>query len=214
VWHEAAGTALFKPLHASKETDLIWIGNWGDDERTAELFTYLIGPVERLGLHARVHGVRYPEDAKAALAARGILYRGWLPNHKVPQAFAAARATVHVPRGPYVTALPGIPTIRMFEALACGIPIVSAPWSDVEGLFPADSYLRVTSEDQMCAALRRVLADEAFASELARKGLRAIHERHTCAHRVAELVDIVEELQGPRARRVRAMQTGQQVLAS
>ena len=43
--------------------------------------------------------------------------------------------TVHVPRRPYVDALPGIPTIRVFEALACGIPLVSAPWRDEEGLF-------------------------------------------------------------------------------
>ena len=33
------------------------------------------------------------------------------------------KATVHVPRRPYVKALPGIPTIRVFEALACGIPL-------------------------------------------------------------------------------------------
>ena len=31
--------------------------------------------------------------------------------------------------------LPGIPTIRPFEALACGIPLVSAPWHDAEHLF-------------------------------------------------------------------------------
>ena len=40
-------------------------------------------------------------------------------------AFAGARATVHVPRRPYVRACPGIPTIRVFEAMACGIPLVS-----------------------------------------------------------------------------------------
>ena len=39
--------------------------------------------------------------------------------------FARYRVTVHVPRRPYVAALPGIPTIRPFEALACGIPLVS-----------------------------------------------------------------------------------------
>ena len=49
---------------------------------------------------------------------------------------------MHVPRGPYAEALPGIPTIRVFEALACGIPLVSAPWDDCEGLFqPGRDYL-------------------------------------------------------------------------
>ena len=52
-----------------------------------------------------------------------------------PEVFARFRVTVHVPRRPYVEALPGIPTIRAFEALACGIPLVCAPWDDAEGLF-------------------------------------------------------------------------------
>ncbi len=60
----------------------------------------------------------------------------------MPRAFARFRVTVHVPRRPYVLALPGIPTIRPFEALACGIPLISAPWDDAEGLFtPGEDFL-------------------------------------------------------------------------
>jgi hypothetical protein len=62
------------------------------------------------------------------LAATARAYRGWLPNARAPEVFARHLATVHVPRRFYVTMLPGIPTIRVFEALACGIPLVSAPW--------------------------------------------------------------------------------------
>ncbi|TIV05438.1 MAG: glycosyltransferase, partial [Mesorhizobium sp.] len=82
-----------------------------------------------------VHGVRYPPDALTALADTGLRYEGWIANADVPKAFARHRITMHIPRRPYRESLPGIPTIRMFEALACGIPLVSAPWSDVEGLF-------------------------------------------------------------------------------
>jgi spore maturation protein CgeB len=49
--------------------------------------------------------------------------------------FSRYRVTVHVPRRPYAEALPGIPTIRPFEAMACGIPLISAPWQDTEKLF-------------------------------------------------------------------------------
>ena len=92
----------------------------------------------------------------AGCAAAGIEYRGWLPNHRVPQAFAGARVTVHVPRRPYAQALPGIPTIRVFEALACGIPLVSAPWDDVEGLFtPGEDFLWRADGAAMRAALAR-----------------------------------------------------------
>jgi spore maturation protein CgeB len=51
TWHEAADTALFRPAQsAQKDTDLIWIGNWGDDERGRELETYLINPVARASM--------------------------------------------------------------------------------------------------------------------------------------------------------------------
>jgi spore maturation protein CgeB len=96
-----------------------------------------------------------------------------------------------VPRGPYAQTLPGIPTIRIFEALACGIPLLSAPWSDCEQLFPADAFVSVARGDDMQAALQRILRDGAFANELAARGLQAINERHTCAHRARELLGIV-----------------------
>src|SRR5207248_6767087 len=102
TWHEAADTRVFRPLpdHA-RDADLVWIGNWGDDERTEELREFLIEPVKALKLKARVYGVRYPQHALDELDAAGIEYGGWLPNYSVPEVFAGRRVTVHVPRRPY-----------------------------------------------------------------------------------------------------------------
>ena len=176
--------------------DLVWIGNWGDDERTAELYEFLIEPVQELALKARVHGVRYPEKAIASLATAGIKYAGWLPNYEVPQVFSRFKLTVHVPRRPYVKALPGIPTIRIFEALACGIPLVSAPWDDVEGLFiPGKDFLIAHTGEEMKRQLQSLLQDEEKRKELAQHGRQTILTRHTCAHRVDELLKIYTELE-------------------
>ncbi len=143
TWHEAADTALFRPLaDRPRRGDVVWIGNWGDDERAAELQEFLLDPVRVLGLSARIYGVRYPQTALAAVRRAGFGYGGWLPNYQVPEVFASYRATIHVPRRPYVESLPGIPTIRVFEALACGIPLLCSPWEDAEGLFrPGTDYL-------------------------------------------------------------------------
>lgn len=196
TWHEAADTRVFRPIEGvARRGDLVWIGNWGDGERTKELHEMLLGPIHRLGLVAVVHGVRYPKEALLAVRRAGARYAGWRPNHRVPRTFAAFGATVHVPRRPYVEALPGIPTIRPFEALACGIPLVSAPWDDVEGLFsPGDDFLVARTGTEMANLLDDVLHDPDLASSLRRRGLATIRSRHTCAHRVDELLEVCEEL--------------------
>ncbi|ALA19199.1 MULTISPECIES: glycosyltransferase [unclassified Chelatococcus] len=192
TWHEAADTRLFRPLEEERRGDLVWIGNWGDGERSAELAAMLIEPARRLGLAGEVRGVRYPPEALEQLATTGLKYRGWIANADVPIAFARHRVTVHVPRRPYVEALPGIPTIRVFEALACGIPLVSAPWSDSEGLFrPGEDFLVASDGEAMARMLRDVLHDPALAASLAASGLRTILARHTCAHRVDELLGLI-----------------------
>ena len=197
TWHEAADTELYRPMpEVHKECDIVWIGNWGDDERTRELSEFLIRPLAELKLSGRIYGVRYPESALQAIKASGISYGGWLPNHRAPLAFAQARATVHVPRGPYARQLPGIPTIRVFEALACGIPLVSAPWSDDEGLFPAGCYLRAGSGKAMKAALSALFSDPELAASISRAGVNAVLARHTCRHRAQELVAIADGISG------------------
>jgi spore maturation protein CgeB len=196
AWHEAADTNVFYPRHADQTAgDLVWIGNWGDEERSAELAEFLLTPVRTLRLSARVYGVRYPVEARAALADANILYHGWLPNYRVPEVFAEFKVTVHVPRRPYTLALPGIPTIRPFEALACGIPLVTAPWQDAEGLFrPGQDYLLANSGTEMTRHLEALMRDPARRRALAASGLETIRARHTCAHRAEELLGIAHSL--------------------
>ena len=192
TWHEAADVRVFHPLpEISRTLDLVWIGNWGDDERSAELQEFLIKPVADLRLNAEVYGVRYPDHAIEALERAGIRYRGWLPNYKVPEVFATARVTLHIPRRPYVKELPGIPTIRPFEALACGIPLICSPWDDAEKLFTRGrDFLVADDGNEMKHLLQKILREPSFAEELAANGLATIKQRHTCAHRVDELLGV------------------------
>jgi spore maturation protein CgeB len=195
TWHEAADETLFRQRpEITKSGDLIWIGNWGDDERSQEIMEYLVRPSETLELETSVRGVRYPQHALDALAAAGIDYGGWIANAEVPTAFARHRVTMHIPRRPYVESLPGIPTIRVFEALACGIPLISAPWDDAENLFrPGKDYLVAHGGDEMIRLLKQVLADSELSAELVSSGLETIRARHTCRHRVDELLSILSQ---------------------
>ncbi len=193
VWHEAADASVFRPLPSPhhKDLDLVWIGNWGDEERTAELAEFLIEPVRELGLRAEIYGVRYPASAQRQLADAGIAYKGWLPNFRAPELFARARMTVHVPRRPYTQRLKGIPTIRPFEAMASGVPLISAPWQDSEHLFrPGRDYLVARDGKEMRKSMETILMNRGVTDALLRHGLQTIRRRHTCAHRVNQLLTI------------------------
>lgn len=199
TWHEAADIRRFHPPEVEGAREgLVWVGNWGDGERTEELESYLFQPAQAAGMGLDIYGVRYPQSARDTLARYGASYHGWAPNAAAPALFAKALATVHVPRRYYATILPGIPTIRVFEALACGIPLVSAPWDDSEGLFRQNKdFLMVRSGSEMTRALRSMREDSELRAALVASGLETILARHTCAHRVDELLAIVASLQTP-----------------
>ncbi len=196
TFHEAADIDAFKPLERSKEIDIVWIGNWGDEERSTELHEFLIRPTALLkGRRVVAHGVRYPEVARQKLHSAGVEYRGYLANLVSPEVYARSAVTVHIPRRHYANGLAGIPTIRVFEALACGIPLVCSPWSDDEHLFhPGEDYLIANDGNQMVELMESLLNDHQARRQLGEQGRRTIHARHTCAHRAQELISICEEI--------------------
>jgi spore maturation protein CgeB len=204
VWHEAADTRRFHPPAVEGlRQGLVWIGNWGDGERSEEIVDYLLKPARNAGLPLDIYGVRYPDAARQRLQQFDAGYHGWLANAAAPQVFAKHLATVHVPRRFYTEVLPGIPTIRVFEALACGIPLLSAPWDDCEHLFRVgQDFLMVRHGAEMAEAMRDLKHDPELRETLARNGLETILKRHTCAHRVDELLSIVERMRSPALERV------------
>ena len=129
------------------------------------------------------------------LKSAGIEYRGYLPNLKGPAVYSQSQLTLHVPRRQYSNGLSGIPTIRVFESLACGVPLVCSPWEDVEGLFrTGQDYITVPDGRAMVAEIEHLLRDDLARRQLGECGLQTIRQRHTCAHRAAQLTEICEEL--------------------
>jgi hypothetical protein len=92
-------------------------------------------PARTTGVALDIYGVRYPGRAQATLSPYGVALPRLARPIRMRRGSSRAAMTVHVPRRFYTRSLPGIPTIRVFEALACGIPLLSAPWSDSEDLF-------------------------------------------------------------------------------
>ena len=190
-FHEAADETVFRPLAPAAEprAEVVWIGNWGDEERTRQIREFLLLPASHLPQYRFLaHGVRYPDWARGEMDRSGIRYAGYLPNLRAVEVYGAACASVHIPRQTYANGLSGIPTIRVFEALACGIALVSSPWEDREGLFQAGrDYWMARDGAEMTAMLAELLRDDRCRVELARQGRETVLQRHTCRHRAQQL---------------------------
>ncbi len=197
VWtlHEAADTSVFYPRDEAKNYDVVWIGNWGDDERSREIREFLVYPAAELAARRfAIYGVRYPQSGLDELSSAGVAFQGYLPNLDAPAAYGAARVTLHIPRQHYAGAMVGIPTIRVFEALASGIPLISAPWKDAEALFKPGDFLFARSSSEMTDLIEHLLTHPTAAQQQAARGLATVLARHTCAHRAVELTQICEEV--------------------
>ena len=193
TWHEAADTRVFKPVPgAAINGDLVWVGNWRDGERAAELQEFLVEPVRALGLRARVYGAGYTQPAVDALAAAGIEYGGWVPSFDLPALLARFKLVAHIPSREQGRAAPGLPTGRPFQALACARPLVCAAWPDSDGLFqPGVDYALARDGDEMTGWLKVLLDKPDMADWMARHGHSTVLRRHTVAHRVDELLSLL-----------------------
>ncbi len=195
TFHEGADVDHFFPRTGTRKTDLVWIGNWGDEERTMELAEFLVGPAGALpDLKVKAYGVRYPAEAVDWMLDAGVDFEGYLPNLNAPQVYAESALALHLPRKQYTNGLAGVPAPRLFEALACGATLISAPWDDLEGLFRAEDFVRVDSAEQMQAEITRLLDDETARRQIAANGLETIRARHTCRHRAEQLTEICHEV--------------------
>ncbi|MGH9488180.1 MAG: CgeB family protein [Terriglobales bacterium] len=194
--HEAADLLQFHPGAAVAGADgVVWIGNWGDGERDAALEEFLLQPVENAAARLQTYGVRYPERALARLRQLQAGYGGYLPNLEAPAAYGRAAVTVHVPRGPYAGGLAGIPTIRMFEAMACGCALLSAPWTDSEGLFAeGEDYWKAQNGREMTWLLVQLLRDGKQRKRLGTHAAASIAARHSCEQRAESLEAICRDL--------------------
>jgi spore maturation protein CgeB len=198
VWtlHEAADTSVCRPfVNVPEQQDVVWVGNWGDDERSEEIRSFLLEPAAAMAERSfTIYGVRYPQEAQEALRDAGVRYGGYLANLNAPAVYASSQLTVHVPRQQYAREMVGIPTIRVFEALACGVPLISAPWQDAEGLFREGDMLFVKTGEEMQRAIKRLLERPGEAKAQAERGMETVQGRHTCRHRAEELTEIIEEV--------------------
>lgn len=178
------------PAVENYRADLSYLGAYAED-RQAALNTLLIETARRLsGRRFVIGGSLYPETFPWA---ENIHFAGHIPPANHNAFYCSSTLTLNVTRGA-MAAMGWCPSGRLFEAAACGAPIVSDWWEGLDHFFePGDEILIARSTGDVIAAM------EAAPEELARMAQRAharALEEHSAERRAAELESILESAYG------------------
>ncbi len=182
--------ALYAPTGAAKRWDLSYLGTYSPDRQPT--LDRLLTDVARACPDHRfvVAGPQYPDSIAWPANVERIEH---LPPAEHAGFYSASRFTLNVTRADMIAA-GWSPSVRLFEAAACGTPIVSDVWDGLAELFaPGSEIVLARSSGDVIAALR---GDGERIGAAART--RVLGE-HTAAHRAAELEQHLAEARIPQA---------------
>ncbi len=187
----------YRPLGVAPRWDLSYLGTYSPD-RQPTLERLLLAPARAApDLRFAVAGPQYPDGIAWPANVERIDH---VPPAEHPAFYGASRFTLNVTRADMIAA-GWSPSVRLFEAAACGTPLVSDAWEGLDSLLAPDREIILAREPaDVLAALR---APEPAARALAAAARARVLAAHTAAHRAAELE---RHLTDARARRPVAAQ--------
>lgn len=179
--------------------DLSYIGTYAEDRQQA-LETLFVQPARALPRRRfLIAGSQYPQDFPWT---DNIWFVRHLPPSEHPAFFCSSRLTLNVTRAA-MAAMGWCPSGRLFEAAACGAPILSDGWQGLDAfLVPGEEILVARTAEEARAAID--LPDSAL-RRIAEAARAKVLDRHTSD---ARALDLLAALEGAR-RPARPANTGQ-----
>ena len=192
------GAAMARPLYCSVDVhhyrpqtveqrwEVGYLGTYSDD-RQNKLDRLLLGPAGRFRQRRFVvAGPQYPATVRWPPNVERLDH---LPPSAHPGFYAAQRFTLNPTRADMVAA-GWSPSVRLFEAASCGVPIISDTWPGLADLFRPDVEILLarTGEDVV-----HVIRDtpEWRRQAIARAARERVLAEHSSAARAAELDDLL-----------------------
>lgn len=183
---------LYAPAAPRPEfaADLSYLGTYAAD-RQAALERLLVATARACPARRFViGGAQYPRDFPWA---PNIFFVRHLPPGLHAAFYAASRLTLNVTRGP-MARMGWCPSGRMFEAAACGVPIVSDAWPGLDAFFaPGREILVAGDTDDVRAALD---LPAGVLAEMAARARGRVLDEHTAACRARQLVALLRDASG------------------
>jgi len=176
----------YPPLEMPKSWDLSYLGTYSPD-RQPTLERLLIEPARRMPERRFVvAGPQYPADIDWPANVERIDH---LPPAEHPAFYAASRYTLNVTRADMIAA-GWSPSVRLFEAAACAVPVVSDIWEGLGSLFtPGEEIVLARTTEDVVA----LLSSDADAAAIGRRARARVMHGHRAADRAAELENHLTE---------------------
>jgi spore maturation protein CgeB len=180
------------PQHLEPRWDLGYLGTYSAD-RQPGLDRLLLEPAGRdPGLRFLVAGPQYPEELRWPDNVTRLPH---VEPARHPSLYGSQRFTLNITRSDMIAA-GWSPSVRLFEAAACGTTILSDAWEGLETLFqPGREILLPRSAAEVLEILREMPEQERMA--LGARARERVLSGHTAAHRARELEGYVAELLEP-----------------
>jgi spore maturation protein CgeB len=178
-------------------SDFSYLGTYAED-RQAALESLFIEPARRRPERRfLIGGAQYPQDFPWTA---NIFFVRHLPPPEHPAFFASSRLTLNVTRQAMAD-MGWCPSGRLFEAAACGTPIVTDSWEGLDHFFlPGQDILVARSSEEACAALD---LDDGELKRIARNARERVLAEHTSARRVLDFEAAIEEARSKHERPAR-----------
>jgi spore maturation protein CgeB len=181
----------YRPMLAAKRYALGYLGTYSRD-RQAALDRLLVEPARRLKNESFVvAGPQYPATLAWPRNVTRVLH---VPPSQHTHYFAVQRLTLNVTRRAMVDA-GWSPSVRLFEAAACGVPILSDHWPGLAEFFVPNREILVAHTSEEAAEIVTSVHDRRL-SEIADAARRRVLAEHTAARRAEQLEGEVAELLG------------------
>jgi spore maturation protein CgeB len=176
----------YPPLDLPKRWDLSYLGTYSPD-RQPTLERLLIEPARALpDRRFVVAGPQYPDEIDWPANVQRIEH---LPPHDHAEFYAASRWTLNVTRADMIAA-GWSPSVRLFEAAACAVPVVSDRWDGLDTLFAPGREIILADDSEAVIGLLTGGIDPAAIGRAARE--RVLHG-HRAADRALELETYLRE---------------------
>ncbi|WP_024511286.1 glycosyltransferase [Bradyrhizobium sp. ARR65] len=166
--------------------DLSYLGTYSEDRQRALEKLFVEPARRRQDLRFLIGGAQYPQDFPWS---RNIYFVRHLPPSEHAAFFASSRMTLNVTRHA-MAEMGWCPSGRLFEAAACGAPLLSDAWDGIADFFEAgEEIILVRDEHDTLAAFEN---DDGTLQRIARRARERALDQHSSARRAAELVQFLE----------------------